>query len=369
MEALLQSIIGNNIIVYVLLAALPLGFLIVYALVAVLGEVKVSAWMQDRLGPMRTGPYGVLQPIADILKLIQKEDTKPTKADSILYNMAPYVVFVGSFAAFAAIPFASLYVPANLNIGIFYILAVSSFGIIGIIMAGWASNNKYSLYGALRSVAQIVSYEVPAAMGILIVVMLVGSLNIQDIVSAQQGGIWNWFFLGGPKKSLLLSDGSLLVGSWTNLVYAPLLLITFLIYYTSALAETNRTPFDIPEAESELVAGYHTEYSGMKFAMFFMAEYANMLLVSLVAAILFLGGWHTPFGTFIGDLVGSPTLAAIESFCWLVGKGVALVLLMMWLRWTLPRLRVDQLMYMCWKVLIPFTFAIALIVGFLKMIL
>ncbi len=369
MEYFLRHLLGDNIIVLVLLAALPLVFLILYALAAVLGEVKISAWMQDRLGPMRTGPWGILQPVADIIKLIQKEDTKPTRSDAILYNVAPYIVFVGSFAAYAAIPFADRYLAANLNLGLFYILAVSSFGVIGIIMAGWASNNKYSLFGAMRSVAQIVSYEVPAAMAILVVAMLVGSLNVQDVIAAQQGGVWNWYVFGGPKQSLFLPGGALLTASWSHLIYLPFLFAAFIIYYTSALAETNRTPFDIPEAESELVAGYHTEYSGMKFAMFFLAEYSNMFLVSLVAAILFLGGWQTPFGTFLGDLVGSPLLVTVESFFWMVAKGLALVIGMMWLRWTLPRLRVDQLMYMCWKVLIPFSFGIALVVGFIKIVL
>lgn len=369
MEEVLKNFIGNNIIVPFILAALPLGFLLGYALLAVLGEVKISAWMQDRLGPMRTGPWGILQPVADILKLIQKEDTMPYAADRKLYNLAPYIIFVGSFAAFAAIPFADQYVAANLNLGLFYILAISSFGVIGIIMAGWASNNKYSLFGAMRAVAQIVSYEVPAAMAILIIAMLVGSLNVQDVITAQKGGIWNWFIFGGPKKSVLLSDGNLLMASWSNIVYLPFLAATFLIHYISSLAETNRTPFDIPEAESELVAGYHTEYSGMKFAMFFLAEYANMFLVSVVSAILFFGGWQSPFGVFVGDSFGIPVLSSFESFFWLVSKGLILVIVMMWLRWTLPRLRVDQLMYMCWKVLIPFSFGIALIVGFLKMVL
>ena len=369
MEQVLQNFFGNNIIVPVILASLPLVFILLYALVAVLAEIKVSAWMQDRLGYMRTGPYGLFQPIADVVKLIQKEDTMPAKADNFLYNLAPYILFVGSFATFAAIPFADQFLAANLNIGLFYILAMSSFSVIGIIMAGWSSNNKYSLFGAMRSVAQIVSYEVPAAMAILIIAMLAGSLNVQDIIQAQRGGIWNWYIFGGPKQTVVATSGLIISGNWMHFIYAPLLIITFLIHYISSLAETNRTPFDIPEAESELVAGYHTEYSGMKFALFFMAEYANMFLVSLVGSLLFLGGWQSPFGVFFGDTIGSPTLSSIEGFLWMAGKGFALVLVMIWLRWTLPRLRVDQLMYMCWKVLIPFSFGIALIVGFLKMIL
>lgn len=369
MESLLQSFFGDNILTLLLYCSLPLVFLLLYALLAILGEVKVSAWMQDRLGPMRTGPYGVIQPIADVLKLLQKEDITPANADKFLFNLAPYLSFMSAYAALAVIPFSSQYVGADLNLGLFYLLAISSLNVAAIMMAGWASNNKYSLYGSMRAVAQIVSYEVPAAMVLVIVVMFIGSLNLQDIIIAQSGPFWNWIVFGGPKQDVMLASGHTLDASWINLIFLPLFLATFVMYYISGLAETNRTPFDIPEAESELVSGYHTEYSGMKFAMFFMSEYANMFIVSAVTAILFFGGWNSPFGVYLGDAFDAPWLVAVEQFGWLVLKGLFFVFMMIWIRWTLPRLRVDQLMYMCWKVLIPFSFAIALIVGFLVVIL
>ncbi len=365
----LKNLLGDNLLTVVLYCALPLVYILVYALIAILGEVKVSAWMQDRLGPMRTGPWGIIQPFADVFKLLQKEDITPVGTDRFLYNLAPYLSFMGSYAAFAAIPFSSAYVGANLNLGVFYVLAIGSIGVLGIVMGGWASHNKYTLYGAIRSVAQIVSYEVPAAMAFLIIVMFLGSLNMQDIVIAQQGGIWNWFIFGGPKSPVTLSGGLQIQASMVNFVFLPFFLATAVIYFISALAETNRTPFDIPEAESELVSGYHTEYSGMKFAMFFMAEYANMYLVSAITAVLFLGGWQSPFPVMVGDLVGVPWLNHVESFAWLGLKGFSLVFVILWLRWTLPRLRVDQLMYMCWKVLIPISFGIALVVGFLVLVI
>lgn len=369
MEALLQSLLGDNLLTLVLYAALPLVLILLYALLAILGEVKVSAWMQDRLGPMRTGPWGIIQPLADVLKLLQKEDIVPAKADKFLFNLAPYLSFMSAYAAFAVIPFSSQYVGADLNLGLFYLLAISSLNVAAIMMAGWASNNKYSLYGSMRGVAQIVSYEVPAAMSLVIIVMFLGSLNLSDVVTAQSGPVWNWIIFGGPKQDVTLASGTVYSASWANLIFAPFFIATFVMYYISGLAETNRTPFDIPEAESELVSGYHTEYSGMKFAMFFMSEYANMFLVSIVTSILFFGGWNSPFGSYLGDAMGVPWLTAVEQLGWLVLKGLFFVFVMIWVRWTLPRLRVDQLMYMCWKVLIPFSFGIALIVGFLVVVL
>jgi NADH-quinone oxidoreductase subunit H len=369
MESLLTNIFGENLLSLVIYCALPLVFLIGYALLAILGEVKISAWMQDRLGPMRTGPWGIIQPIADVLKLLQKEDTTPGDANKILYNLAAFLPFMATYATFAIIPFSSQYVGSDINAGAFYLIAVSSLGVIGIMMAGWASSNKYTLYGAVRSVAQIVSYEVPAAMAILIVVMVVGSLNLSDIILAQAGPIWNWFIFGGPKQDVLLAGGVTLGASWSNLILLPIMVATFLIYYVSGLAETNRTPFDIPEAESELVSGYHTEYSGMKFAMFFMAEYANMFIISAVAVIFFFGGWMSPYGTTVGELIDVPWLGAVEQFAWFTLKGLFFVFVIIWLRWTLPRLRVDQLMYMCWKVLIPISFGLALLVGFLILVI
>ena len=324
----------------------PLIFLIPFALFAVWLERKVSAHMQDRLGPMRVGYHGALQTIADILKLIQKEDIVPKAADKKLFALAPYIVFIGSYAAFACIPFSSQYIGSEISLGLFFIIAVSSLVTVGLLMAGWSSNNKWSLFGAMRSVAQIVSYEIPTVLVIMTIVVLAGSINLQDIVTAQHGWFWNWFIFGGP-------------GGWEKLLLIPFMLVSFVIYYLTSLAETNRTPFDIPEAESELVAGYHTEYTGMRFAFFFLAEYANMFAVSAIAATLFFGGWQSPFGDTI-PFLNSPGMQVF----WFVLKGMVFIFIQMWLRWTLPRLRVDQLMYVGWKVLIPFSFVCIIGVGF-----
>lgn len=297
-------------------------------------ERKISAHMQDRLGPMYVGGWhGWAQTIADAIKLLLKEDIVPELTDRILFKMAPFIVFLGAFAAFVVLPFGVTSIVADLNIGILYIFAVGSLAVVGIIMAGWASNSKYSLYGGMRSVAQIVSYEIPAAMSVMTVVILVGSLSMQSIVNAQKGGIQNWFLFRNPFTFL-----------------------AFFLYFISSLAEVNRTPFDIPEAESELVAGYHTEYSGMRFAFFFLAEYANMVVVAGVATTLFLGGWTQvlPGAT---ALVPGPIMFLL--------KVMALIFVQMWLRWSLPRLRVDQLMYLCWKVLLPASFALVVGVGWL----
>jgi len=334
MKELLIDLLGNEILVYVLMGIVPLLWVVPFALFAVWWERKISAHMQDRLGPMRTGGWhGWAQTIADILKLIQKEDIIPTLADRKLFKLAPYVVFTGSYAAYAAIPFSAAYIGSEINIGLFYVVSVSSIGVVGLLMAGWASNNKWSLFGALRSAAQIVSYEVPVALAILAVVMIVGTFDLQEINRAQSGWFWNWFMF---QKF-------------------PLVFLAGVIYFVASLAEVNRTPFDIPEAEQELVGGYHTEYGGMRFALLFLSEYANMFAVSAVAATLFLGGWNSPFG----DFLSGPVWGAF----WFLGKGMAFIFLQMWLRWTLPRLRVDQLMYVGWKVLIPFSFVLIIGIG------
>jgi NADH-quinone oxidoreductase subunit H len=315
MKEFLVHILQNEILVYALMAFVPLVWIVPFALFAVWWERKISAHMQDRLGPMRTGGWhGWAQTIADILKLIQKEDIIPAAADSRLFTLAAYV---GS----------------EINIGLFYVVAISSIIVVGILMAGWASNNKWSLLGAMRSAAQIVSYEVPVALSILAAVMVVGTFDLQQINQMQSGPIWHW------------------------LVFQkfPFLFLAAILYFVASLAEVNRTPFDIPEAESELVAGYHTEYGGMRFALFFLAEYANMFAVSAIAATVFLGGWNSPFGSFLSG----PWWGAF----WFLSKGMGFIFVQMWLRWTLPRLRVDQLMYVGWKVLIPFSFAIVLCVG------
>ena len=286
-------------------------------------ERKVAGFIQSRYGPMRTGRiHGWAQPIADMLKILAKEDIIPAEADKPLFIFAPVLVMLGSLLAWAAVPWAPGFVAADLDLGLFYMFAASSLVIIGILMAGWASNNKWSLYGAARGSAQMVSYEIPLALACIPVVMATGSLNTQDIVIAQQGGIANWFFLRNP-----------------------FLFVAFILYFISSIAETNRGPFDMPETESELVAGYHTEYSGMRFAFFFLSEYANLFLVSLIAVFVFLGGWWAPI----------PALNFIPPALTFIIKGFVMVFMSMWVRWTLPRVRVDQLMHLCWKVMIPLT--------------
>jgi NADH-quinone oxidoreductase subunit H len=341
------TFLGNNIWSILIISVLPLIFLLAYALIAILGELKISAFIQERLGPMRTGPWGTIQPVAEVVKLLQKEDITPDAADKTLFNIAPFIMFTGAYAAFAVIPFSSYFIPAGINVGLFYIFAVSSLAVIGIMMGGWASNNKYSLLGSLRSVSQIISYEIPAAVALLSIAALAGTLDMQQLNNAQSGMFWNWFIFGGQ-------------GSALKIVFIPFLCILFLVYLISSLAETNRTPFDIPEGESELVAGYHTEYSGMKFAMFFFAEYANMFIVSAIITIIFFGGWNSPFG----DFLGGPVLGAL----WFIAKAFVFVFIQIWLRWTLPRLRVDQLMYLGWKVLIPVSFLCFFAVAFWAMI-
>ena len=314
--------------------------ILVLALVCVLYlvwmERKVSAHMQDRLGPMYVGGWhGWAQTIADALKLLLKEDIIPAEADGLLYRVAPVLVFVAAFAATAVLPFGAQSIVTDLNIGVLYVVAITSLSVVGIIMAGWASNTRYALYGGMRGAAQIVSYEIPAAVAIMTVVILVGSLSMQDIVRAQLGGIHRWFLFRNP-----FTFGA------------------FFVYFICSLAEVNRTPFDIPEAESELVAGYHTEYSGMRFAFFYLAEYVNMIVVAGVATTLFLGGWSQVLPARWGpQLIPGPVM--------FTAKVIALIFVQMWLRWALPRLRVDQLMYVCWKVMLPFAFVLLLGSGFL----
>ncbi|PYQ48367.1 MAG: NADH-quinone oxidoreductase subunit NuoH [Acidobacteria bacterium] len=323
-------------------AVLLLTFMALGPIVYVYAERKIAGFMQDRLGPTRVGPYGLLQTIADAIKLMFKEAIYPLGADKKLFLIAPCLVVLGAFLSFVVIPFGSRLQAADLSVGVFYVVAVSSLSTVGLIMAGWASNNKYALFGAMRSAAQIVSYEIPAVMTLLTIVMIVGSLSLQDIVWAQTGGLTHWFLFR----------------------YFPLMPIAFLIFFTAGLAECNRTPFDIPEAESELVAGFHTEYSGFFFAMFFMAEYTEMFVISSVASVLFLGGWWTPFPNKILQHIGPIGLGPV----WLIAKAWFLVFVMMWLRWTLPRLRVDQLMHVAWKVLLPISMVLVVAVGGLLMI-
>ena len=317
------------LIIAILVPLLALfGIIAVNAIVMVYAERKVSAFMQDRVGPMgqgvglHAGKWGLLQTVADALKLLTKEDIIPGNADKFLFMLAPFIIFIGAFIGFVALPFGDEVLIADLNIGIFYILAVGSLGVIGLILAGWSSNNKWSLYGGMRSAAQIVSYEIPAGLSIVVVIMMTGTLSMQDIIEYQAGGIQHWILFANPFAFL-----------------------AFFIYFISVVAETNRTPFDIPEAESELVGGFHTEYSGMRWSFFFLSEYANMFIVSGVAAAGFLGGWQSP----ITGYLNSPGWGVF----WMLSKIVFLIFIMMWFRWTFPRLRVDQLMNVCWKVFLP----------------
>ncbi|MFA9390614.1 MAG: NADH-quinone oxidoreductase subunit NuoH [Prolixibacteraceae bacterium] len=343
----IYELLGKNALAVTLVVTLPLGFVLIYALFAILAELKVSAWIQERLGPMRTGPWGILQPVAEVIKLLQKEDITPDKSSKLLYNLAPFIIFTGAYSAFAVIPFSQSYAPASINLGLFYIFAVGSISALGIVMGGWASNNKFSMMGAMRSVAQLISYEVPAAIALLSIVVLTSTMDLQEISRLQSGYFWNWFLFGGP-------------GSASKWFILPFTLILFFTYFISSLAETNRVPFDIPEGESELVAGFHTEYSGIKFAMFFFAEYTNMFVVAAILTTAFLGGWNSPFG----DFLQGPVWGAF----WFILKGFVMIFVQIWIRWTLPRFRVDQLMYLGWKVLLPAAFVCFLAISLFVML-
>jgi NADH-quinone oxidoreductase subunit H len=275
--------------------------------------------MQRRIGPKEVGPYGLIQPIADALKLLGKEILTPRDVDKPLYYLAPMIIFVPVLVSFIVIPFSSSLQVMDINVGILVILAFSSLSVFSILMAGWGSNNKYALIGAIRSIAQNVAYEIPLLLALLPVIMMTNSFSLKSIVEAQHG---LWF-----------------------VVYQPL---AFMIYFIAAVAETNRTPFDLPEAESELVAGYHTEYSGMRFALFFLAEYTNIFIVSAIAVTFFLGGYQGPF---------------LPGIVWFLLKSYLLVFVIMWLRWTFPRVRFDQLLNISWKALIPLAFINLLVTG------
>ncbi len=303
-----------------------IGLFAALGLVLVIMERRVAAWIQIRLGPNRVGPKGMLQSLADTVKLLVKEGMTPNGADKFLFNFAPFIAMMVAMLLMAPIAFAKDFQLWDMNIGVLYITAISSIMVISILMAGWASNNKYSLMGAMRSGAQIVSYELSAGLSILTIVVFTGSLNITDIITAQADG-W-WIFKG----------------------HIPVI-ISFVIFIIAVTAETNRAPFDLAEAESELTAGFHTEYSGMKFALFFLAEYINVFIVCAIGATLFLGGWM-PF--HIGHWEAfNQVMDYIPSSIWFFGKTFFLIFVIMWFRWTFPRLRIDQLLNLEWKYLLP----------------
>ena len=313
------------------------GFFTVLALVLVYAERKVSAFFQNRLGPMRVGWKGTLQTIADAIKLLMKEPLQTNNADSFLFNLAPFVIIIASFMMMAAVPFANGLHVLDFDIGIVYVTAISSIGVIGILLAGWASNNKYSLIGAIRSGAQIISYELSVGLSLLTIVIFAGSLQFSEIILSQSNG-W-WIFKG----------------------HIPAF-ISFVIFLIAATAETNRGPFDLAEAESELTAGFHTEYSGMKFSFFFLAEFANMFIVSAIGATVFLGGWM-PFHIGTWEAFNG-VMDFIPPVLWFLGKTGFLIFLMMWFRWTFPRLRIDQLLTLEWKFLLPLNLINLLLAAF-----
>ncbi len=319
-------------IVYILCIILPL---VIGVAMFVYWERKVIGWMHVRMGPNKVGPLGLLQAFADVVKLLLKEVILPTSANKVLYYLAPMLALVPALAAWAVIPFNEKMVLANVNAGLLYLLAMTSLGVYGIILAGWASNSRYALLGAMRSAAQVISYELAMGLCLVCVLVLAGSLNLTDIVHAQTGGkgIFDWFM-------------------W------PLLPV-FVIYFISGVAETNRAPFDVAEGESEIVAGFHVEYSGSAFALFFLAEYANMILVSFLASILFMGGWLSPFPaswSFLGH----------ASFFWLFVKAFIFAFMFLWFRASFPRYRYDQIMRLGWKVFIPITIVWVLVAGCMK---
>jgi len=327
--------------VVVEMTIIGLAILIFYALIGlflVYAERKVCAFMQNRVGPNRVGPYGFIQTIADFFKLMLKELITIKNADKFLFNLAPFIIIIASFMAIAAIPFAKGLHAIDFDIGILYVIAVSSLGVVGVLLAGWSSNNKYSLIGAMRSGAQIVSYELSVGLSLLTIIILAGTMQFSAIVEGQADG---WFIFKGHIPAF----------------------IAFIIFLISSTAETNRGPFDLAEAESELTAGYHTEYSGIKFALFFLGEYMNMFIVASIAATVFLGGWM-PF--HVSGWEGfNHIMDFIPPFIWYLGKTFFVIWVMMWFKWTFPRLRIDQLLTLEWKYLLPINLVNILIMTFI----
>ena len=311
-----------NTLFEILIVVVPLFLIVAYTTYS---ERKIIGYMQSRMGPTRVGPSGLLQPIADVIKLASKEIIIPTNANRGLFLTAPIIMLVPSLLVWSVIPLSEYFVIADINAGLLFILALTSLSVYGVILAGWASNSKYAFLGSMRSAAQIIAYEIAMGFALVGVLMVAGSLNLQEIILSQKGGILNWFWL-------------------------PLFPL-FIIYLISGIAETNRAPFDVSEGESEIVAGFHVEYSGIAFAMFFLAEYMNLILISILVSIMFFGGWLSPFeSSFLEGF-----FAWVPGFVWLAIKTLAFIFLFLWLRATLPRYRYDQIMRLGWKIFLPIT--------------
>ena len=318
--------------VSILSVVIPLFLIVAYVTYS---ERKIIGFMQSRMGPTRVGPSGLLQPIADVLKLVSKEIIIPSQANKGIFLTAPMLMLVPSLLVWSVIPLSEFFIISDINAGLLFILALTSLSVYGVILAGWASNSKYAFLGSMRSAAQIIAYEIAMGFALVGVLMLSGSLNLQIIIQEQSGSFLNWFWL-------------------------PLFPL-FLIYFISGVAETNRAPFDVSEGESEIVAGFHVEYSGMAFAMFFLAEYMNLILISILASIMFFGSWLSPFqGTFLDSY-----FSFIPGFVWLSIKTIIFIFIFLWLRATLPRYRYDQIMRLGWKVFLPITFFWLTVVGIL----
>ena len=311
-----------NVLIEILIVVIPLFLIVAYTTYS---ERKIIGFMQERLGPNRVGPSGILQPIADVVKLLTKEVIIPSNANKGLFLSAPMIMLVPSLLVWSVIPLSEFFVIANINAGLLFILALTSLSVYGVILAGWASNSKYAFLGSMRSAAQIIAYEIAMGFALVGVLMAAGSLNLQEIIISQKGGILNWYWL-------------------------PLFPL-FIIYLIAGIAETNRAPFDVSEGESEIVAGFHVEYSGAAFAMFFLAEYMNLILISTLVSIMFFGGWLSPFeSTWFENI-----FSFVPGFIWLATKTLIFIFLFLWLRATLPRYRYDQIMRLGWKIFLPIT--------------
>ena len=340
----LSSMMSESAVMITEMVIVGIIFLTLFAilgLILVYVERKICAFFQQRLGPMRVGFWGTAQTLADVIKLLLKEPLITKNADKFLFNLAPFIIIIASFMAIAAIPFANGLHAFDIDIGIFYITAISSIGVVGVLLAGWASNNKYSLIGAMRSGAQIISYELSVGLSLLTIIVLTGSLQFSEIIESQRDG-W-WLFRG----------------------HIPAF-IAFVIFLIASTAETNRGPFDLAEAESELTAGFHTEYSGLKFAFFFLAEFMNMFIVAAIGATVFLGGWMPlHFGALESF---NAIMDFIPPIFWFFGKTAFIIFLMMWFKWTFPRLRIDQLLTLEWKYLLPINLINILLMAFFVLI-